>query len=557
MKFLSRRNPIGAPARKSHRARPTVEALEGRALLANFISFGGSYYAATDSRLTWQQAESQAQSLGGHLASVTSQAEQRFLTTNFAAREDIWIGLSSPGAPSWTTGEPVSYTAFFPGEPNNLGGIESVVHMNLGSGLWNDNTVIAKYRGIIEINSATIDINNTPLEDDDITLFNQVPLVQAYAQTIPVTITNTGMAQGRFALSVDPPSAGTLSKPSVDLAAGRFEEVVFTPKANSSAVNGVKIVALSDGQQVSMSDRQQVGMEDMTIVSVTIPNRIRSVTTPPTMVADRIPPRVKTQINVTVTPDLSGSGQVVALAVTGQSVGNGIVTLNGNLLTPLIITKTGPVDLSSPSGITQTAPGGHQGNLQLAVLVRGQDTVRSNGFSVAAIPVGVDVSFLRLVGSSPRELRRGIQVRNVVKSDSGNPNDLDAISISEEVQSTPGTGSFAGGRLEASGYRSVAYTMSNPDTHDVLASLIRIVGSTRDFHQTFKFVDTRTGAQDIPVANSGFIITQTVILDSSDGKVKLKTTKRGAATTARGIASNGGATFDFAVAGPIIREQLP
>lgn len=137
------------------RSGQSVETLEGRALLENFIPCGGHEYAATDDPLTWQQAENQAVKLGGHLAAVTTQAEQDFLTANFAIHEDIWIGLSdhaNKGRLTWTTGEPVDYTAYFPGEPNNLGGAEDFVQMNLTSGLWNDNSGTAMHRGIIELN---------------------------------------------------------------------------------------------------------------------------------------------------------------------------------------------------------------------------------------------------------------------------------------------------------------------------------------------------------------------------------------------------------------------
>ena len=37
--------------------------------------------------------------------------------------------------------------------------------------------------------------------------------------------------------------------------------------------------------------------------------------------------------------------------------------------------------------------------------------------------------------------------------------------------------------------------------------------------------DVRTGSVDIPMAKSGFIITQEVFQDPTDGKLKLRTTK--------------------------------
>jgi hypothetical protein len=95
--------------------------------------------------LTWQSARTQAEALSlngvnGHLASVTSAAEDSFLRTEFfgflfdngnvsigqAPDNSIyaWIGLFAPTVNSqfqWTTGEPVSYTNWAPDEPNFQG----------------------------------------------------------------------------------------------------------------------------------------------------------------------------------------------------------------------------------------------------------------------------------------------------------------------------------------------------------------------------------------------------------------------------------------------------
>ena len=123
---------------------------------AGFIEFNGHYYERTSEPLTWQGAEAQAVGLGGHLAAITSQAEQDFLTANFAVNEDIWIGLTdqaTEGVFLWSSMEAVTYTAFFPGEPNDLGGNERYVNMNLGSGLWNDNDGDSLFSGIIELSS--------------------------------------------------------------------------------------------------------------------------------------------------------------------------------------------------------------------------------------------------------------------------------------------------------------------------------------------------------------------------------------------------------------------
>jgi hypothetical protein len=58
-------------------------------------------------------------------------------------------------------------------------------------------------------------------------------------------------------------------------------------------------------------------------------------------------------------------------------------------------------------------------------------------------------------------------------------------------------------------------------------------------NQTFKFKDKRTGVTDIPANASGFTITRTLFMKAGD--LMLTTEKKGAAVTAKGIASTAGA----------------
>ncbi|KAH3825525.1 lectin-like [Dreissena polymorpha] len=70
--------------------------------------------------MTWNDAEYHCKSNGGHLAYITSQVEEDFIT-NFLNKERlnqyIWIGLSDKGKEgswSWTSGYPFSWTKWFP-----------------------------------------------------------------------------------------------------------------------------------------------------------------------------------------------------------------------------------------------------------------------------------------------------------------------------------------------------------------------------------------------------------------------------------------------------------
>lgn len=129
-----------------------------------FHEFNGHYYAMTEGLgVSWSQTESRAVALGGHLASITSQAEQDFINDTFLSNDPStisWIGLTDEaqeGTFVWTTGEPLQYTNWAPGEPNNAYGLEDYVCVNWhhiynndSKGTWNDLSALANLAGIIE-----------------------------------------------------------------------------------------------------------------------------------------------------------------------------------------------------------------------------------------------------------------------------------------------------------------------------------------------------------------------------------------------------------------------
>src|SRR3954451_11492659 len=85
---------------------------------------GHTYYLL--SRNKWSNAEAEAISLGGHLATIRNATEDRWIYSTFAKHGGaIWIGLTDHQKPfqfKWTSGEPVSYTNWGGGQPDNVGG---------------------------------------------------------------------------------------------------------------------------------------------------------------------------------------------------------------------------------------------------------------------------------------------------------------------------------------------------------------------------------------------------------------------------------------------------
>jgi len=107
-------------------------------------AFGGHRYRLFTTVKTWTEAYAACARLGGHLVSVTTDAEGAFVTdmARRAPNEVTWVGLTdegSEGAFRWITGEPVTYTQWSDNQPDNNGGGENYVSIFRDFGYrWND-----------------------------------------------------------------------------------------------------------------------------------------------------------------------------------------------------------------------------------------------------------------------------------------------------------------------------------------------------------------------------------------------------------------------------------
>jgi hypothetical protein len=77
--------------------------------------------------LSWPQAKAEAEARGGHLATITSEAEYNEVVLPTEGIDAVWIGLSDQrmlGEWEWVTGEPLDYTRWATNEPNSAMGEE-------------------------------------------------------------------------------------------------------------------------------------------------------------------------------------------------------------------------------------------------------------------------------------------------------------------------------------------------------------------------------------------------------------------------------------------------
>src|SRR5258705_5964080 len=79
---------------------------------------------------TWTASEAEARGLGGHLVTINDAAENQWVLDTFfpltgVPYASLWIRLNdsaNEGQFVWANGEPVTFTYWYPGEPNNLAG---------------------------------------------------------------------------------------------------------------------------------------------------------------------------------------------------------------------------------------------------------------------------------------------------------------------------------------------------------------------------------------------------------------------------------------------------
>ncbi len=93
---------------------------------AGAVAFGGNSYYVYDTKMSWPAAKKYCALNGGHLATITSRDEQRFvqdLPKTMTDAHVFWIGLADEnrsGQWSWVTGEPTQYTNWAKGHPDPM-----------------------------------------------------------------------------------------------------------------------------------------------------------------------------------------------------------------------------------------------------------------------------------------------------------------------------------------------------------------------------------------------------------------------------------------------------
>jgi hypothetical protein len=117
----------------------------GAVLLGPIVNLVSGHSYLLLSANTWTASEAEAVALGGHLATVNDVAENGWIAATFPEPYYyLWIGLNDAAVEGqfvWSSGQPVTYLNWYPGQPDNYdGGEDYVLLYNFDSGFqeWND-----------------------------------------------------------------------------------------------------------------------------------------------------------------------------------------------------------------------------------------------------------------------------------------------------------------------------------------------------------------------------------------------------------------------------------
>lgn len=124
------------------------------------MEFAGNTYQYFNDELSWEEAKAACENMGGHLATITSEEEQRFIKSliDNCTKDYYWLGgtdRETEGVWKWVTGEEFSFKNWSANNPDNFHypefgyedylGIVLYSDFGAGKGEWNDYSVINDY----------------------------------------------------------------------------------------------------------------------------------------------------------------------------------------------------------------------------------------------------------------------------------------------------------------------------------------------------------------------------------------------------------------------------
>jgi hypothetical protein len=275
-------------------------------------TFGGHTYFLSNSMALPEAAHATAVSLGGYLTTINSAAENAFISGMFSGY--MWIGLTDrdvEGQWKWITGEPVTYTTWAPGEPNNYLGNEDWAVINWGSSNWNDWFYTSSAYYVVEFSGGTIPA----------TLVSGLATGATFpigttSVTYQATDASNNSASCTFTVTVNDVTPPTVVTQNISVPLDASGNVSITANdVNNGSYDACGIASMSVSP--SSFTCANVGVNTVTLTVVDSNNKVSSSTATVTVV-DNVAPVAAAQ-NVTVYLDATGNGATTTAAVDNGS----------------------------------------------------------------------------------------------------------------------------------------------------------------------------------------------------------------------------------------------
>ena len=133
-------------------------------------NYNGHTYYQSDDYTTWTAAKVNAEALGGQLVVIGDAGENAFLEVATAGAF-IWIGLTdeaAEGAFTWVNGHPLTYSNWYPFEPDNGEGSSDADYVLMTfSGQWEDYAAFHTYPYVLELAEGDCPCSGTTDADCD------------------------------------------------------------------------------------------------------------------------------------------------------------------------------------------------------------------------------------------------------------------------------------------------------------------------------------------------------------------------------------------------------
>ncbi|SRX53805.1 HYR domain-containing protein [Aequorivita sp. CIP111184] len=136
----------------------TIPPQDGFGNFTKLGAYNGHTYYVSNNPMNGSAAFADALSNGGYVATINDAAENTYINNAVLATIpglDVLLGLNdlaTEGSFEWQNGDPLGYTNWNAGEPNDAGGNEDYAVM-FTTGLWNDVQEVTPHRYVLEIDA--------------------------------------------------------------------------------------------------------------------------------------------------------------------------------------------------------------------------------------------------------------------------------------------------------------------------------------------------------------------------------------------------------------------